>query len=55
MPQWRVSNNIVKLDEFDTDKKKIPVNRHRIPRVEDSNFVVGSGAPKKAGKPGQGP
>ena len=33
------------MDEFDTEKKKIPVNRHRIPRVED--VVVGSGAPKK--------
>ena len=38
------------MDEFDTEKKKIPVNRHRIPRVED--VVVGSGAPKKVPQDG---
>ena len=49
---WRVNNNTVKLDEFDTEKKKVPVNRHRIPRVED--FLAASGAPKKGPNAGYG-
>lgn len=36
---WKIRNGQVVLDEFDTGKAKIPVNRHRIPRVGNSDTI----------------
>lgn len=45
MQNWNVRNGAVVLDEFHSGKKKIPVNRHRIPNVGDeSQLKVGGGA-----------
>ena len=33
MKNWKIKNNTVMLDEFHSGKKKVPVNRHRIPDV----------------------
>lgn len=49
MKNWNVVNNTVILDEFHTGKKKVPVNRHRIPSVgDDHNNAQSSVERKKA-------
>ena len=56
IPTWNAKGGTVMLDEFNKEKKAIPKNRHRIPRVEDQNVIVGSGAPnKKQQSPEGGP
>ena len=56
MKTWKIKNGAVYLDSFDTGKVPIPINRHRIPRVgDDTQVVVGSGAPGKRGKNSQSP
>ena len=47
MKNWKIKNNTVILDEFHSGKKKVPVNRHRIPAVGDDHTLNGTnGAPK---------
>lgn len=42
MQNWRIKNGNVVLDEFHTGKKKIPVNRHRIPNVGEDRAASGA-------------
>lgn len=45
MQTWKIKNGNVVLDQYHSGKRKIPVNRHRIPNVGDeTQLKVGSGA-----------
>jgi len=49
LQQWKARNGTVILDEFDSGKRKVPVNRHRIPNVNDNPINVGSQNIKRKG------
>jgi hypothetical protein len=56
MQSWKIKNGAVLLDTFDTAKKPIPINRHRIPNLGAEKVLkVSSGAPGNRGKESQSP